>query len=203
MIRAASTRTTFWLAASAVLAGSACALAADDVATVVLRPGQNIQAVVARSPAGTRFRFEPGIYRQQTVYPKSGQQFIGQDGVVLSGAMPLTTWTRAAGLWMAEGLPRPLRFHGECEDGGDLCQWREDLFVDDRLYQRVGSLSELGPGRWYYAERRAYLADDPTGQSVELGVTPLAFGGDAVDVVLEGLIIEKYASELTRGRDFH
>jgi Right handed beta helix region len=202
MIRAAWRRRTFWLAVPAVLAGGACALAASDDATVVLRPGQNIQAVVARSPAGTRFHFEPGIYRQQTIYPKSGQQFIGQDGVILSGAMPLTTWTRAAGLWIAEGLPRPLRFHGECEDGGDLCQWREDLFVDDRLYQRVGSLSELGPGRWYYAERRAYLADDPTGQSVELGVTPLAFGGDAEDVVLEGLIIEKYASDSQEGAIF-
>ncbi len=199
MIRTASRRTTFWLAAAAVLAGGGCALSTADDGTVVLTPGQDIQAIVARAPDGTRFRFMPGIYRQQTIYPNDRQQFIGQDGVILSGAMQLTTWTRDSGFWRSERLPRPLPFHGDCSDGRDLCSLREDLFVDDRLYERVGSLAELGPGRWYYASRRAYLADDPTRHSVELGVTARAFDGDAEDVVLEGLIVEKYASDAQRG----
>jgi Right handed beta helix region len=200
MMRIASRRSAFWVVASAAIAGGAYALAAgDDGTTVVLRPGQNIQAIVARSPEGTRFRLEPGIYRQQTIHPKNGQKFVGRDGAILSGAMELTTWTKDSGFWRAEGLPLPLPFHGECSDGRDLCKLREDLFVDDRLFKRVESLDELGPGRWYYADGRAYLADDPTGQSVELGVAPLAFGGEAQGVVLRNLIVEKYASDAQEG----
>ena len=199
MIRTTSPRAAFWLAAAAVLAGGACALATQDGGTVVLTPGQDLRAIVARSPEGTRFRLEPGIYREQTIYPKRRQEFIGQDGVILSGAMVLATWTRESGFWKAQGLPPPLHVHGECADGRDLCKPREDLFFNGRLYRRVGSRAELGPGRWYYGNDRAWLADDPTGQTVELGVTPLAFGGDAEDVVLKDLIVEKYASDAQQG----
>jgi len=38
-----------------------------------LTPGQNLEAIVAHAPEGTRFRFEPGIYRQQTIRPKTGR----------------------------------------------------------------------------------------------------------------------------------
>jgi Right handed beta helix region len=182
-----------------LLAGTAWAVSANVERTVVLQPGQNLQAIVARSPEGTRFRFEPGIYRQQTILPKSRQKFVGQDGVILSGAMELKTWTSRSGQWQSEHLPKPLSFHGECADGGKLCLFREDLFINNRLYRRVGSRADLGPGRWYYHHRRAYLVDDPTGHSVELGVTPRAFGGDAEDVVLKDLIVEKYATDSQEG----
>ncbi len=199
MIRTTWRRRPIWLSGIAILAGSACALSAEVDPAVVLRPGQDLQAVVARSAEGTRFDFEPGIYRGQTIYPKRGQQFIGQDGVILSGAIELTSWTRDGRFWKATGLPRPLHFHGECADGHELCSRREDLFVDGRLYDRVGELADLAPGRWYYARGQAWIADDPTGQSVELGVTPLAFGGQAEDVVLENLIVERYASDAQHG----
>ena len=199
MIQMTARRSTICVIASAVLAAGAYALAAGDDGFVVLRAGQDIQAVVARSPEGTRFLLEPGVYRQQTIYPKNGQRFVGQDGAVLNGAMELKAWTKEAGIWRAEGLPPPLRFHGECADGRDLCKLREDLFFNDRLFERVASLDELGPGRWYYADGRAYLADDPTGRPVELGVTPLAFGGAAQGVVLRNLIVEKYASDAQAG----
>jgi hypothetical protein len=199
MMRTRSRRSTLWVVAAALVVGAACALAAGGDGTIVLKPGQNLQDVVARHPEGTRFRLEPGLYRQQTIHPKSRQKFIGQDGVVLSGAMELNTWTRQAGYWRSGRLPPPLPFHGQCSDGGELCLHREDLFFNDRLFKRVGSLDELGPRRWYYADRRAYLAQDPTGQLVELGVTPLAFGGDAQGVVLENLVVEKYASDAQEG----
>ena len=175
---------------------------AQEQATVTVKPGQNIQEIVDQASEGVRFLFEPGVYRRQTLYPKNRQEFVGQPGVILSGAMELKAWTRESTFWMAEGLPRPLSFHGECADGRDRCQLREDLFFNGRLYQRVQALGELGPGRWYYEKQRAYLADDPTGQSVELGVTPMAFGGDADYVVLKDLIVEKYASDSQEGAIF-
>ena len=84
--------------------------------SITVQPGQNIQQTVDDAPEGTRFVFAPGIYRQQTIIPKNRQEFIGQDGVVLSGAMALTAWTNVAGLWQTDGLPAPLDFHGDCED---------------------------------------------------------------------------------------
>jgi len=200
-----------WLVGVVVtFVGSGCALSAQKNAEVTLTPGQDIQAVVANSGEGARFHFEPGVYRQQTIYPKNRQEFIGQDGVVLSGAMVLDNWKKltsaataaarpTSGLWVTEDLPPPVEGGGKCMRGREFCNWREDLFFNDRPYERVGQLDELGPGTWYYEDGRAYLADDPTGQSVELGVTPLAFGGDAEAVVLRNLIVEKYASEAQRG----
>jgi hypothetical protein len=188
-----------WLVAAGVIISTGCAQSAQDPPTVVVQPGQNVQQLVDNFPEGTRFLFQPGIYRQQAIRPKNRQQFIGQDGVILNGAMELKRWTYESGLWRHENLPEPLPFRGSCGDGGDLCGYREDLFLDGRLYRRVATVDELGPGTWYYADRRAYLRDDPTGHLVELGVTPRAFGGDAEDVVLKDLIVEKYASNAQDG----
>lgn len=116
--------------------------------------------------------------------------------------MVLENWRRHLGLWRHEGLPDRLRFHGECADGGTLCQNREDLFIDNRLYKRVASLDHLGPGKWFYRDGQAYLMDDPTGKLVELGVTPRAFEGDAEDVVIKNLVVEKYASDAQEGAIF-
>jgi hypothetical protein len=176
--------------------------AAAPAETIVLKPGQDIGAIAARSPQGTRFQLRPGIYRRQTISPRDGQSFIGEAGVILSGALPLESWTRRSGYWQSGPLPAALPFHGECARGRELCARREDLFVDGRPYQRVGSLARLGPGRWYYADRRAHLSEDPAGRAVELGVTPRAFGGKASNVLLQGLIIEKYASDAQEGAIF-
>jgi hypothetical protein len=194
----------------ATVAGSGCALSAQENADVFLAPGEDVQEILESSPEGTRFHFEPGIYRQQTIHPKDRQEFIGQDGVVLSGAIVLANWKKftrpktavaepSSGLWVTEGLPPAVEGGGKCMEGRNFCNWTEDLFFGDRPYERVGDLDELGPGTWYRSDSRAYLADDPTGHSVELGVTPVAFGGDAEGVVLRNLIVEKYASEAQRG----
>ena len=200
MIRVTSRYRVLWLAALAIVVSTSSVPSAQKKKTIVLKPGQNIEAIVAHSPQGTRFRFEPGIYRQQTIVPRDQQQFIGQDGVILSGAMELTAWTNESELWKSQRLPRPLRSdNGECDKGRDLCTRREDLFFNGRLYERVESRDDLRPRKWYYEDRRAYLADDPTGQLVELAVTPMAFGGTAENVRIKDLIIEKYASEAQRG----
>jgi hypothetical protein len=195
------TRTSrvLWLGAALASVSAGCVLSAQMPQSITVQPGQNIQQAVDDAPEGTRFVFAPGIYRQQTIIPKNRQEFIGQDGVVLSGAMALTAWTNVAGLWQTDGLPAPLDFHGDCEDARQLCNRREDLFVNGRVYQRTLSRHGLGSGQWSYDDGRAWLADDPTGQLVELSVTPVAFAGDAEDVVLEHLIVEKYASDAQQG----
>ena len=56
------------------------------VAPVTLEPGDDIQAIVDRNRAGTRYVLAPGVYREQAVVPKSGDIFEGEPGAVLSGA---------------------------------------------------------------------------------------------------------------------
>ena len=108
--RAAATRQRsriLWLAALGVIGSTSCVLLAQTPHTISVTPGQNIQQTVDNAPEGTRFLFAPGIYRQQTIIPKNRQQFIGQDGVIMNGAMALTSWTQVAGFWQADGLPVP------------------------------------------------------------------------------------------------
>jgi Right handed beta helix region len=197
MSRAAPRHIILQLAALAL--GTSVGCAAQGDATVTLMPGQDIQEIVEASPEGTRFYFSPGTYHRQTIVPKDRQEFIGQDAVILSGAMELTSWKEEDGIWSAGGLPPPLDSHGSCHEGRELCALPEDLFFNNRVFERVGSLGALRPGTWFYDNGRAYLTDDPTGQLVELGVTPLAFGGSAADVVLTDLIVEKYASKAQKG----
>ncbi len=166
---------------------------------ITLQAGDDIQVAVDAAPEGARFVLEPGIYRQQKFTPKNRQQFIGKPGAILNGAMLLTSWQNHGDYWMEPNVPAPLQPHGRCRGGSNLCKYREDLFIDGRLYQRVATSEDLGPGKWLYLDGAARLTDDPSGHLVELSVTPRAVGGDAADVVLRNLIIEKYASAAQAG----
>ena len=95
MLRAVTRSGVLWLGAVAMIGTTGCAPAAEGQQTIVLKPGQDLAAIVAHAPEGTRFLFEPGIYRQQTIRPKNRQKFIGQEGAILSGAMVLASWTNA------------------------------------------------------------------------------------------------------------
>ena len=99
---------------------------------VTLRAGDDIQAAVDSAPEGTLFMLEPGIYRQQSFYPKDGQQFVGKPGVILNGAMLLTSWQEEGEYWIARGLPAPNRPHGHCNTHGNLCEFREDSVWRDQ-----------------------------------------------------------------------
>ena len=166
---------------------------------VTLRPGDDIQEAIDAASEGAQFVLEPGVYRQQSFNPKDRQEFVGKPGAILNGAMLLPDWRKNGGYWIKEQLPPPLRPHGQCRNHGELCKHREDLFIDGKLYQRVATPGDLGPGKWSYLDGAAYLTDDPSGRLVELSVTPRAVSGDAADVVLRNLIVEKYASAAQAG----
>lgn len=169
-------------------------VAAEAVA--ILHPGDDIQRAIDAHPPGAVFRLLPGIFRGQSIVPKDGQQFIGEDGTILDGSIPLPAWRRDGQYWIADALPRPLP-----DDRPELglAGLREDLFVDQKLYKRVANQAELGPGRWFSAERKAYLTDDPRGKLVEMSATARAIGGSATGVLLKNLVIRKYATSAQHG----
>ncbi|UEM07339.1 right-handed parallel beta-helix repeat-containing protein (plasmid) [Skermanella rosea] len=165
-------------------------------AEVRLSQQDDLQAAVEAHPEGTVFRLSPGLYRGQMIKAKDRQEFLGEPGAVLNGATVLSEWTRTGRYWRHEGLPEPLPRAGRCLDDGDLCTWREDIFVGDVVYRRVANLAEVTAGTWYLdpVARTAYLSIDPAPFQVEMSTQPAAFHGHAEDIVIEGLVVERYAS---------
>ncbi len=52
-----------------------------------VRPGDDLQTLVSRSPAGTTFRLMAGVYRRQSITPRDGMTFVGEPGTVLDGEL--------------------------------------------------------------------------------------------------------------------
>ncbi|GAA4716344.1 hypothetical protein Prum_005730 [Phytohabitans rumicis] len=166
-----------------------------------IAPGQSIQQEVDARPAGTSFLLAAGVHRLTTVEPKQGNRFYGELGsdcarlTTLSGARLLTGFTHSGSTWAVSGQDQQGQVHGQCSSGWTRCDRPEDVFVNDRPLRHVASLSEVGPGRYFfnYDTDTVYIGDDPAGQRVEIATARHAFGPSADDVVIQGLVIEKYA----------
>ena len=67
---------------------------------------------------------------------------------------------------------------------------------------QVLSKGNVKAGSFYfdYADDRIYLADDPKGRKVEATVAAFAFESLASNVLIENLIIEKYANPAQKGQ---
>ncbi len=70
---------------------------------VTIYPGDDIQQNVEAAPPGTQFLLKAGVHRGQTVYPKSGDVFIGEAGAILDGG----NTTRYAFDGVTRGAPFP------------------------------------------------------------------------------------------------
>jgi parallel beta-helix repeat protein len=174
-------------------------LAAAETGTTIY-PGQAIQAKVNSYPGGTTFRLKPGVHRLQSIAPKSGNSFIGEPGAILSGARLLTTFTRSGSYWVASGQTQQGSIktisRSFCLPERPGCFYPEQLFINDVLLQHVTSLGAVSPGKWYfdYGADKIYFVDDPRGKKVEASALAFAFKGNASNVTISGLIVEKYAT---------
>jgi hypothetical protein len=159
-------------------------------------PGQNVQSVLSSAPEGATIVLQPGIFRMQTLQPKNGQTIAGQSGAVLSGARQLTSFGRSGSAWIATGQTQETAGGGQCQSWAPQCTHPEELFIDNQRLFHVGSAAEGGPGRWYfdYGADTIYMWDDPSGHTVEASVTSYAIGGNASNVTIKSLTIEKYAN---------
>lgn len=179
-------------------------IAAPTGGTAVdILPGQSVQAALSAQPAGTTFRLRAGVHRLTTpVVPRDGDVITGEPGAVLSGARPLTTFTRSGSYWVATGQTQQGAVvqadagYATCRPTSPRCMYPEDLFLDDQILLHVARLADVAPGRWFfdYAADAVYMGDDPTGRRVEIGVSPSAFDGTARSVTIRGLIVEKFAT---------
>ena len=172
---------------------------------VIFEPGADIAAIAAARPPGTLYRLRPGTYREQQITPKDGDTFVGDDGAVLNGSRVLTGFQAAGAFWAIGGQTSELFGGGSCSkfEGRSYsgCTHPEQLFLDGELLWQVTDPNDLASGRWYfdYGDNRIYLVDSPLGRSVELSVASAAFSGEAKNVTISNLVIEKYANRAQTG----
>ncbi len=171
----------------------------EDTAGVI--PGESIQAAVDAAPEGAEVVIAPGHHRLQSVDPKSGQTITGAPGAVMSGAMVLSEFVEQDGMWVHDGVTAEGERRGVCVNEESACDLPEDLYIDGERIRRTRDLESVDADSWYldYAADVVYLGRDPSDSIVELAVIPYAFGGEATEVTIQGLVIEKYASPAQRG----
>jgi hypothetical protein len=176
-----------------------------------LEPGVDLRAQVASTPSGTTFCLEPGVYRiTGPLMLKDGQKLIGTGGsrrAILSGAR-IVRAEQQGSYWVITGQTslgtsgqgtigcRPV----EDVDPKGLCVYTDQVFMNDSSLWQVGSLRELSSGEffWDYATNVIYLADDPTGDKLEVSVTTGRISGGP-HVGLENLVVEKFGSPYQGG----
>jgi len=168
---------------------------------VTLNPGDNIEAAVQKASGGTTFQLKAGVYRFQSVTPKDGDTFAGEQGTVLTGAQVLNDFSQQGQFWVAKVQVQRSEPRGQCADDAPACTLPEDLFIDDKPLRRSPNQEGVAPGKWYldYDGGQLYLADDPSGHKVEISLTRHAFQGTARNVTIRGLVVEKYANPALSG----
>lgn len=158
--------------------------------------GADLQSLVDAAPAGSTFWIEAGVHRMQSVTPKDGDHFIGEHGAVLNGARLITEFDREGHNWVATGQNQE-GFRSGTEFGARGAErpgYPETFFIDNKPLTPVDSLDKVAPGKFYfdYGHDKIYFRDDPAGHRVEAGVSPFAIAGQAKDVHVENLVVEKY-----------
>ena len=176
-------------------------------ATVSVTPGKNVPALVAANPPGTTFTFAPGIYRLgASIVPKDGDKFVGAAGQqsILRGSIVVAGFTKVGNYWVAS---LPYKYNNPacslangctCDAAHPACNLSEDLQVDTTLYLRMPDLTQMAAGRWYWDLKagKVYLVDNPTGHNVEVSVTGRGFAGAALNVTVDGFLLERFAGQV-------
>ena len=179
-------------------AAAVCSLPAF-AGTVTLNPGADVQAAVNAAPAGTLFRLTAGVYRMQSVKPKANDAFSGSGIVDFNGSQVLTF--KASGSQYVASAKFDNFQHGNCLPAYPLCGFDQDLFIDSVLQTKATSAVGLKAGSWYYnhATNTVYIPTNPAGHTVELGMSTYAFYGNAPNVTISGITVEKYANPAQTG----
>jgi hypothetical protein len=175
--------------------------------TVTIQPGDDVQSLVDGAGCGSTFMFGAGVYNNFSVVPLDYDQFISTTprAAILSGATLANNFVfnKTINLWVGKIHITPVSNpQGLCNPGVTGCVHPEDLFFNGILYTRVNGYASVGSGKWYlnYANGNVYLADNPTGQTVQISTTRFAIGGGNItSVVVNGFVIEYYGSPANNG----
>jgi hypothetical protein len=164
----------------------------------VVDVGDSVQRAINLSARGASLCIRAGVHRLTApLQPRDGQTLTFESGATLNGSRVVTNWTPEGSYWVSDGHTQDLSNPSfssvlQCPEKPGACVY-EDLFMDGVPLTHVLSLSELGPGEVYFdkAADRMYIAQDPTGHTLEATVVTYGITSDADDVTLRGATIEK------------
>ena len=188
-----------------LLASAALTLTQASASTVYVYPSNNLQNVVNGNPSGTTYVLTPGVYRMQSVAPKSGDTYVGQSGAVMNGSTLATSFSQQtiSGItyWVTSGPTQAGTVAGTCDSSHPMCKYAQDLFINNQLIPRVASLSAVTASSCYfnYSAGKVYFRTSPAGKTVEIGTSRFAFSSSAPNVTIKSLVIEKYAAPAQTG----
>lgn len=190
------------LAVVLLCAGARAANAVCPADARMVPVGQSIQAAVSAAPTGSKFCIGKGHHRGQSVVPKDGQEFYGQDGAQMLGSKRLTGWVREGALWFVSGQTQtpPTTNIDECAPGYPLCNVALGVFHGNVPLHQVASKSAVNTDTFYrdVGAGRIYIGRDPAGKAVEVTTTESAFSGRASNVLIKDIIIRWYGPRLQR-----
>ena len=168
---------------------------------VTISPGQSIQAVVNDEPIGAAICLKSGVHRSRSIRPKHGQRFFGEPRAILNGTVIIDKFTADGTHWTAVWPAALFRRYGKCIEDSPQCNFPEAVFIDDKPLVQALSRDAVAPGRFYidYNTRRLFLGNDPSNHKIEVTAVDFAIKGPAKNVVIENLIVEKYASPAQHG----
>jgi parallel beta-helix repeat protein len=167
---------------------------------VKLLPGADLPSQAQSHPPGTTFCLAAGEYRLAApIQPRERQRFVGVSGAVLNGSRVIEKWDQSGTTWTATGQtqgPTVVPWSGSTLKFEEA-KYADDVYYDDTLLKRVLRSSDVVPGTFFfdYDNDAITIGDDPSGHSIELATAEAVFSGDAPDVTIQGLVIEK-----SRGR---
>lgn len=191
-----------------------CCATVAFAGTVNIQPGMDIVGSVNNNPSGTTFVIYPGLYRLTTpIVPKAGDTFVGQTAcappktactAVLSGSRLLTSFKRSGSYYYVTGQTQQNAITittQQCDPGYLGCLYPEDLFFDGKPLLHVTSLTQVGPGAWFfdYIGQAIYFYDNPTGHTVETSFVPAAFQSSANNVTIKNLTVKEFSTPIRYG----
>ncbi|MGH2533363.1 MAG: right-handed parallel beta-helix repeat-containing protein [Thermomicrobiales bacterium] len=155
-----------------------------------------MQALVDAAAAGAVIKVPPCVYRETVTIAKP-LTLDGQGLAELRGSDVWTGWTESDGYWVRGTLP-PFTIAGVCQAGTSRCQWPAQVFVDGRPLTQVAANPTSGQFAVDSA-RRVVLADEPTGQVVEVTTRERWIIGAAGDVTIRGFRMRHAATPYQEG----
>ena len=179
-------------------------------------PLRTIAEALDRAQDGSTVVIHAGVYRESIEVEGVTDVTLRaapRAAVWLDGSRPVRQWSQASGTWVATGWTAefdssPTYTWGE--EDNDAPGWQfvdpahpmaahpDQVWIDDVPQEQVGSLAEVGPGRFFVDEEgdRLHLGSDPTGRDVRASVLAKGLSVRAAGTRVRGIGVRRFANSV-------
>ena len=177
-----------------------------DCSVDVVPAQHNLNRELETAGTGATVCFAPGTYRLTTpLKPLNGQTLVSTEPreAILNGSalIPASQMEQSGSFWVISGQTQqgPIynvdQYTNTCAPAEyQGCKYPEQVFLDDESLWQVTSLPELSSGEFYfdYTADKVYLADNPNGRKLEIGIGAGALAPGGTNVTVVGLVVERF-----------